>query len=155
MVAGCRVYDHTGGLVHHQHILILKDNVERDSFRDELGWLRRRDVYLYHLTSFEHLAGLAGGLPIDDYAFFFNKGLESGSRELGKAGYEEFIQAFWLRFLKAQHNRAITHPRSPPRAGPGPVRARRRILIVAAGGLSTRLPISIWRHRWKCWHRRH
>lgn len=82
---------HSRRLVHHQKVLVLEHDAQRNTFRSQGLRLLRRQRHADLLACPEPI-GCFPGLTRDGYPPRFDEGLESSSGELGKAGSEPPVE---------------------------------------------------------------
>lgn len=90
-VSRAGVDDHSRRLVHHEKILVLEHDAQRNPLRSQGLRLLRRQRHADLLARPEPIRCFPG-LTRDGYPPRFDKGLESSSGELGKAGSEPPVE---------------------------------------------------------------
>ncbi len=91
-VARAGVDHQAGRLVNHEKVLVLKDDIERDGFGDEIQRDGGRDSQGDHLARFEWATGLRFEPGHLDFARG-DQGLKTAARKIGTTKGEEAIEA--------------------------------------------------------------
>ncbi len=94
-----RVYHEPGLLVYHQHMVILKEHIERNVFRRQLHLaLRIRQHDADHIAGL-HLLARLGGLLVHQNIAGLRGDLDAVARCVRQAVEQEFVQPY-LRLLR-------------------------------------------------------
>jgi hypothetical protein len=91
VVAGRRVHDHARGLVQHDYVVILVDDIERDRLSRGVRDVSLRDLELDDIP-YPHAVGGIGGPAVDEHEVALDQPRCSGAAEVVGMLGEKAIQ---------------------------------------------------------------
>ena len=110
------MHDHACRFVHHDQVVIFKNNVQRDVLGDNLGLLRHRHVNLEEIAFRNTRLAILGDNPIHPHETFRNQPRQPGSRQRGRLWHitrKRLIKTRWRQGRDWKAQQGSPHGRQP------------------------------------------